>query len=169
MEQMNSKPETLFTEEQKFTQWWMWIFILIPFSIGLWGCYQQLIVGEAFGNKPMSNLGVLLLTLFGVGFILFFYSNKLTTKVTTQGITLHFFPYTKRHHRWEEISHAEVIKYDFVGGWGVRLWTPYGTVYNVQNGKGLYVHLKNKEKFLVGTQQPEALEATILRLGKITA
>ena len=166
---MNSKSELLFTEEQRFTQWWMWIFILIPFTIGLFGCYQQLILGEAFGNKPMSNFGLLVFTLFGVIFVLFFYSNQLRTTITTEGITVHFFPYTKRYHSWKEISKAEVIKYGFIGGWGVRLWTRYGTVYNVQNGKGLYVKLKNKERFLVGTQRPEILQASLDRLSEITA
>lgn len=166
---MNSKSELLFTEEQRFTQWWMWIFILIPFTIGLFGCYQQLILGEAFGNKPMSNFGLLVFTLFGVIFILFFYSNQLRTTITTEGITVRFFPYTKRYHSWKEISKAEVITYGFIGGWGVRLWTRYGTVYNVQNGKGLYVKLKNKERFLVGTQRPEILQASLDRLSEITA
>ena len=101
--------------------------------------------------------------------MLFFYINQLRTTITTEGITVRFFPYTKRHHSWEEISETEIIKYGFVGGWGVRLWTAYGTVYNVQNGKGLYVKLKNKERFLVGTQQPEILQASLDRLSEITA
>lgn len=165
---MISKSDALFTEEQRFTQWWMWIFILIPLTIGLYGCYQQLIIGEVFGNKPMSNFGLLVFTLFGLIFALFFYSNQLRTTITTKGITVQFFPYTKRYHSWEEISKAEVIKYGFTGGWGIRLWTTYGTVYNVQNGKGLYVKLKNKEKFLVGTQQPEILETILARLSEKT-
>ncbi len=165
---MNSKSVIHFTEEQRFTQWWMWLFIAIPFIIGVFGCYKQLILAENFGNKPMSNLGLVFTTLFGVAFMLFFYINKLTTKITDKGVYVQFFPYTKRFHSWEEISQAEVIKYGFVGGWGVRLWTQYGTVYNVKGGRGLYVQLKGKENFLIGTQNPEALHKVVLQLSQVT-
>ena len=69
---------------------------------------------------------------------------------------------------WGEVDHCQVIPYSFVGGWGVRLWTQYGTVYNVTSGKGLFVQLKNKEKFLVGTQQAEELEKFITALDPLS-
>ena len=45
---------------------------------------------------------------------------------------------------WEEISHCRVMPYGFVGGWGVRLFTQYGTVYNV-NARIVYSVKKQKE------------------------
>jgi hypothetical protein len=66
------------------------------------------------------------------------------------------------------VDKCQVIPYGFVGGWGMRLWTQYGTVYNVRGGKGLYVQLKNKKKFLVGTQQAEELERFITALDPLS-
>ena len=161
MSKMNSKQDLIFSEEQKFSQWWMWIFISIPFAIGLFGSYKQLIRGEVFGDRPMSDLGLIIFTLIGLGLIIFFWSHKLTTRLDEEGISVHFFPYTKKFHSWKEIDYCEVIAYEFVGGWGIRLWTKYGTVYNVQQGEGLFVQLKNKKKFLVGTQNPEKMTEII--------
>ena len=51
--------KTEFKEEQKFTQWWLWV-ILIPIGIlPIFGIYKQLILGEKFGDKPMSDLGLI--------------------------------------------------------------------------------------------------------------
>jgi hypothetical protein len=133
-------------------------------SAGLYGCYQQLWLGTPMGNKPLSNNGLIIFTLFGIGFVFFFWNNQLITRIDATGIHVHFYPYAKRSVAWEEVAHCQVIPYDFVGGWGVRLWTQFGTVYNVIGGKGLYVQLKNKKKFLVGTQQPEELEQFLTEL-----
>lgn len=165
---MNTKSIPIFIEKQKFTHWWMWAFILLPLAIGLYGCYQQLWLGTPMGNKPMSNVGVMLMTFFGVGFAFFFWLNQLITTIDQTGISVQFFPYTKRKVAWEEIAQCQVIPYGFVGGWGIRLWTQYGTVYNVTGGKGLYIQLKNKEKFLVGTQNAEALEQFIETLSPLS-
>lgn len=157
-----------FEEKQRFTQWWMWIFILLPLAIALYGCYQQLGLGIPMGNKPMSDTGLLFFTFFGLAFAYFFWINQLTTSLNNEGIKVRFFPYTQRKISWGEVEEYQVIAYDFVGGWGVRLFTKYGTVYNVKGGKGLYIKLKNKKKFLVGTQRPEELEQFMLSLKPLT-
>jgi hypothetical protein len=157
-----------FEENQRFTQWWMWGIILLPFGIALKACYDQFVLGVPFGNKPMTNTELIFFTLFGIGFAFFFWINQLKTKIDHHGIHVHFFPYTKRTLAWGEVDKCQVIPYGFVGGWGMRLWTQYGTVYNVRGGKGLYVQLKNKKKFLVGTQQAEELERFITVLDPLS-
>lgn len=151
----------IFEEKQRFSQWWMWLFILIPLAIGLYGCYVQFVLETPFGDKPMSNSGLLIFTSFGFGFAYFFWANLLHTKISAKGITIRFFPYTRRSIDWEEIDYCRVMPYSFVGGWGVRLWTQYGTVYNVVGGQGLFIQFKNKKKCLVGTQRPEELKKAL--------
>lgn len=158
---MNTPSKALFQETQRFTQWWMWFFALIPLCIGLYGSYVQFHLGVPFGNKPMSDTGLLVFVAFGVFFAGFLGMHQLTTKVTSTALTVHFYPYTRRKVAWEEVDEWSVIPYDFVGGWGVRLWTKYGTVYNVKSGMGLYITLKNKKRFLVSTQQPQALQYAV--------
>ena len=154
----------LYEEKQRFTLWWMWLIILLPLGIGLYGCYVQFFLQTPFGDKPMSNTGLLIFTLFGFGFAYFFWMNRLTTQVTEEGLRIQFFPYVTRTIGWGEIDHCRVMPYSFVGGWGVRLWTQYGTVYNVKSGQGLFVQLKNKKKCLVGTQRPEELKRLLQQL-----
>jgi hypothetical protein len=65
---------------------------------------------------------------------------------------------------WEEVANAQVVDYGFVGGWGIRLFTSYGTVYNIRGRFGLALELKSGKKLLIGTQKPEALKAFIAQL-----
>ena len=52
--------KTEFKEEQKFTQWWLWL-ILIPIGVlPIFGIYKQMILGEMFEDKPMSDLGLII-------------------------------------------------------------------------------------------------------------
>lgn len=68
-----------------------------------------------------------------------------------------FFPFVRKKVNWNEIKNIEVINYGFVGGWGIRLWTKYGTVYNMKGNKGLAIELNNGKKFLIGTQKETEL------------
>lgn len=68
---------------------------------------------------------------------------------------------------WSNIEHAEMLDYGFVGGYGVRIGTKYGTVYNVKGRMGLALVLKSGKKLLIGTQRPdEMIEIVKLHLGK---
>jgi hypothetical protein len=58
----------------------------------------------------------------------------------------------------------KVLNYGFVGGWGVRLWTKYGTVYNVKGNIGLAIELKNGTKFLIGTQKEIELRSFLEKI-----
>ena len=161
---MNTVANPLYQEKQRFTQWWIWGIILLPLGIALKGCYDQFVLGVPFGNNPISNDGLLVFLVLSFCFVCFFYLNELRTNLTKDGIHVQFYPYTSRSVRWDEVNHCEVIPYDFVGGWGVRLFTKYGTVYNVCGGKGLFIQLKNQKKLLIGTQKPEELKQVVEQL-----
>lgn len=47
----------MFREEQKFTQWWLWVILIGVGIFPVFGIYKQLILGEKFGDKPMSDPG----------------------------------------------------------------------------------------------------------------
>lgn len=150
--------KTEFKEEQKFTQWWLWL-ILIPVGIlPIFGIYKQLILGDKFGDNPMSDLGLVILTIFIFSLIGLFFIMKLKTSIDKNGIQMSFFPFVRKKVNWNEIKNIEVINYGFVGGWGIRLWTKYGTVYNMKGNKGLAIELNNGKKFLIGTQKETELK-----------
>jgi hypothetical protein len=155
-----------FTEEQKFTQWWIWL-ILIPIGIlPIIGIYKQIILGEPFGDNPMSDEGIILFAGFIFSMLGLFLLMKLTTKIDQDKIEIQFFPFTKRTTQWNEIKKLEVINYGFVGGWGIRLWTKYGTVYNTKGNKGLAIELLDGRKYLVGTQKQSELTEIVKKLSE---
>ena len=90
---------------------------------------------------------------------LFFILAKLNTRIDADGILVKFRPVLSRHFTWDQIEGVKPLNYRFVGGWGIRVLTAYGTVYNVKGHDGLQVFLKNGRKFLIGTQNIEELMA----------
>jgi hypothetical protein len=153
-----------FKEEQKFTQWWLWL-LLIPIGfLPVFGIYKQLIKGESFGDKPMSDAGLIFLAVFVFALLGLFVMMKLKTSITSKGIQMSFFPFVTKKVDWTEIQTAKVLNYGFVGGWGIRLGTKYGTVYNMKGNKGLAIQLKNGKRFLVGTQKEADLKAFMAKM-----
>ena len=154
-----------FFEEQRFTQWWLWIILSAITMIPVYGIIKQIILEEPFGSKPMSNNGLVIFAILMFGTLWFFSLIKMTTIINEQVIRMSYFPFGNKHTKWEDIEEARVVNYGFVGGWGLRIGTKYGTVYNVKGNMGLALTLKNGKKFLIGTQRPEELEALLEKIG----
>jgi hypothetical protein len=154
----------VFKETQKFSQWWLWLILIGIGILPILGIYKQLIIGEKFGDKPMSDLGIIIFALFVFSLIAMFWFMQLKTEIDQNEIRMHFFPLVKKRVNWKEIKTAEIVNYGFVGGWGIRLWTKYGTVYNMKGNKGLAIALTDGNKFLIGTQKPEELTAILEKI-----
>lgn len=151
----------VFKEEQKFTQWWLWIILIGIGIIPVLGMYKQFIIGEKFGDKPMFDEGLILFGVFILGLNVLFFFIRLSTEIDKSEIRLCFFPFVKKSVSWSAIKSAQVVNYGFVGGWGIRLWTSYGTVYNIKGNKGLAIELLNGKKFLIGTQRESELDTIV--------
>lgn len=160
---MNQKE---FTETQKITQWWLWLLILGVALIPFYGLYQQLIIGDPFGTNPMSDMGLAIFAILMVGFVYFFYMITLKTEINSDEIKIGFFPFLRKTIRWDELESAEVMTYDFVGGWGLRIATKYGTVYNIRGNSGLALVMKSGKKYLIGTQKTDELRSYLQSINK---
>ena len=150
-----------FKEEQKFNQWWIWLLIAVCCGIWIWQFVQQIIMGKPFGNNPMSDLGVILTGIFPILVLLLFRLLKLETLIDEEGIKCRFMPFQRKYKTFLplDIAKYEVKKYNPLmeyGGWGIR-YGRKGTAYNVRGNMGLYLELKNKKNFLIGTQTPDSL------------
>jgi hypothetical protein len=150
-----------FHEQQKFTQPWLWLIVVGVASLALYGAYQQIVLGLPFGNQPMSTPALLVFCLSMLGAVALFGTMQLTTDIDDDVIRMTFVPFVKRHFSWSEIKRIEVVNYGFVGGWGIRPWTRYGTVYNVRGQHGLAVELLNGKKLLIGTQKADRLASVV--------
>ena len=146
-----------FKEKQKFTQWWIWLILIGLAVIAVYGVFQQVLFGIKFGNQPMSNLGIIIFTLFVLGFIYFNWYITLTTEITNDGIKMRFVPFVKKEIKWSELKSVKIVNYGFVG-YGIRLGSKYGTVYNMKGNKGLAIELNNGKKFVIGTQKEMELK-----------
>ncbi|MBL0144456.1 MAG: hypothetical protein IPP48_00460 [Chitinophagaceae bacterium] len=52
--------DILFTEKQRFNQWWAWAIVIGINLIFLFGLVKQVFLGAQFGNNPLSNIGIIL-------------------------------------------------------------------------------------------------------------
>jgi len=88
---MNTK--ILFTETQMFKQWLLWLILFGINGLFLFGVVKQVIYGEQFGDKPMSNTGLLIATSLTFLLTFLFMSFHLDTIIKKDGIYVRFFPF----------------------------------------------------------------------------
>ncbi len=160
-----------FREVQGFRQWWLWTLLLVSAlgTVGLfgYGIYVQLIEGTPWGDRPMSD-GGLLATGIGtavlvVGMVALILSARLITEVRSDGLYIRFFPF-----RWKPIPYETVASYQTrtyraireYGGRGIR-WGREGKAYIVDGNEGLQLLLTDGRKVLIGSRRPQELEAAV--------
>lgn len=105
--------------------------------------------------------------------IFFVQQNKLTLKITAEGISFRYPPFhftTSRFH-WVSIEKAYIRKYDAFseyGGYGVknRLWFKFKDKAYLLNDKnrGLQLEFKNGKKLLFSSNKIEELEMFLINL-----
>lgn len=165
--------KVLFQEQQRFNQWWIWLIIIGINILPFYGIYQQIIMGQTFGTKPMSNAGWLIFAAFMLLVTLFMLSFRLVTLIKTDGIYVRFYPIqtSMKFYKWDEISKLYVRKYKPIrefGGWGLRYgFFGKGRALNVSGNNGLQIEFTNGNKLLIGTQKPEAIKEVLYKAGQI--
>ena len=156
----------IFKEKQKFTQWYIWIIPMAALLFMIALCFQQIVLGKIVGQHPGSNSELLLITLVPLSILMLLYSITLITEVSDEGIYFNLKPFTKRFIRWEEIQNIEIIRYDFVG-YGLRVDTQYGTVYNIKGYHGIKINLKDGKRILIGTQKADDFNSVLNQLNVV--
>lgn len=160
----------LFKEEQKFGSrslyFSMGVIYTIPTVIFSVAFYYQFILKQPWGDKPMSDLGLLVtaLLIFAVliisAFLLF--NSKLSVVVTSEDIHFTFWPYISKPviYSKSDIEKYEIRKYKPIkeyGGWGMKQGkNAVGKAYNVRGNIGLQLYFKDGKKVLIGTQRGDA-------------
>lgn len=141
----------LFIKNQRFNQWWLWVLLTTSLAVPV-----ILLFNEATA-KSGGFSGIIIIVLV----IILFVVMRMRTTITKQNIQLIYFPFVWKTINLADIEAMKVINYGFVGSWGIRLWTSYGTVYNVRGNKGLHIKLKNGKQLVIGTQKPQELENVV--------
>ncbi|MEO6893476.1 MAG: DUF6141 family protein [Ginsengibacter sp.] len=159
----------LFSETQRFKQWWLWIILIAINALMLFGVYTQVINGQQFGDKPAGNSELLTGCAISILITVFVISIRLDTLVKEDGIYVRFFPLqlSYRFFPWNTLTECYVRKYNPIaeyGGWGWRLGLfGKGTAYNISGNEGLQLQFTNDKKLLIGTQKSEELQEVINR------
>jgi hypothetical protein len=155
----------IFNEEQRFTQLWLHILLIVSFIVPLILIVKEFIDGDGKDQGTLVNLVIVISSMVLVYGLIF--SLKLITRIDETGIQLKFIPFRFKNRviRWEEIEKAYVRNYDAIrefGGWGMKggvLWRKKrGIAYNVHGDIGLQLELKNGKKILIGTQKQEEMK-----------
>jgi hypothetical protein len=165
--------KTLFTERQKFNQWWIRLILLGINALFVFGAYKQIVRGHQFGDKPVSDPVLILVTAIIFLLSLAFMSLRLDTIIKQDGIYVQFFPFHSkfRSYTWDVLSKTYVRQYSAIGeygGWGLRLGLfGKGTAFNVSGNKGLQLEFKNDKKLLIGTHKAAELTLILKQLEKL--
>lgn len=172
---LNEKIE--FYELQKFKQKPLIVLVVVaalfPFAFFVYGYFIQTIEHIPFGNKPLSDQGLLismgLSIVYAVAILWLFFSSKLETYVTRLGIHVRLFPFMKfKTYNFDSIKRFSVREYrpllDY-GGWGIRIG-PAGRAFNVYGKIGIQIVFKDGTKLLIGTQKPEEFYAVLSKFCK---
>ena len=158
--------DLIFTESQKFRQWYVWLAVAIAPIIFVWALLQQVVLGVPFGTHPSGNVVLILLAIvFGIAFPFFLYRMGLDVQLSNEAIHMRFWPFhlKPRTFYFSDIDNAEPVTYSPLkdyGGWGIR-YGAKGKAYNVSGKQGVVITLKTGQSILIGSQRHEELSSLI--------
>ena len=163
--------EVIFSEKQRFTQWWIWVFLAGINLVFIYGIYKQVIIGQPFGDNPMNNVGLILVAILMFSLGVLFWSFQLETVITKSGIYVKYFPFHKafRECTLAKISKLYVRQYKPLsefGGWGIK-FAVGGQAFNVSGNMGLQIEFMDGKKLLIGTNKPTELAEIINKINEI--
>src|SRR5690554_7041827 len=96
----------LFTESQRFTQWWFWLIVIFACGVPFVIFFQQIILGNPVGDHPMSNSAVILSLIIPLVFILLFYVMQLKTEINRETLSFRDRKSTRLNSSHVRISYA---------------------------------------------------------------
>ena len=146
----------IFKEEQRFTQTWLIVIIVISLIVPLAIILKE--IDKLSASEIIISIGTIILA---SGLIFLF---KLSTRIDEKGIHYKFFPFHLKFKTvvWNDIENAYIRTYDAIseyGGWGVRggaLWyKAKGKAINISGNIGIQLELKDGKKLLIGTNKKE--------------
>ncbi len=167
--------KVLFSETQYFRQWWVWVILIGVDVLFAYALVSQVFFETSFGDKPMTNGGIIITFIMVVLITLLFALMRLHIEIREDGIYYAFFPfYFSMHHKpWSDINKVYVRQYNALtefGGWGVRYSVAgRGRALNVRGNMGIQMELVNGRRFLLGIQKADEAQQALKNAGKYAA
>lgn len=165
--------EVLFTESQRFKQWWIWLPLLGLNGLVMYPWFSQIINEQINISNTLHYNSFLVSLAIMIAITLLFTIFRLDTIIRRDGIYLRFFPFHLKfkHYAWNDLTKSFVREYSALseyGGWGLRVgFSGKGTAWNVSGNKGLQLEFKDGKRLLIGTNQPEQICETLKNWGNL--
>lgn len=153
----------LFYEEKQFLRSNSIVWVAIA---GLLITFLAIVLNFSGGESDLNGIFILSIVILSIVPLLLLASVHL--RIEKEGIYVNYFPFHFKplFFNWNEIDHFEMRKYNPLteyGGWGLK-GTRRNRVYNVSGDIGLQITLKNGNKLLVGTANPNKMEVALLEI-----
>ena len=169
---VSNKDNPVFHEVQRFSQRWFWVIftltMLVILGVFAQGLIQQLINDTPWGERPLSDIGLLMVAiivfLFCAVLIYIFYNLRLETTVYKNRIELNFSPVWRKAIYFAEINECMARTYSPIkeyGGWGIKYGFKNGWAYNIMGNEGVQLVLNSGKRILIGSQQVSILAEAI--------
>ena len=160
---INNIMKAFFEEKQRYTQWWLWLIIVsaaaIVIGVFVYAMVIQLVLGEPWGDKPLSNDGLIIYSLFMISvmviMLLIFFNAVLEVVVDKHSVSYRYFPIVRNWKRIEReaISSFEVKTY-YMKGYGIHRDLRGNRTINVKGHTGIEITTLDGKRLLLGTQKP---------------
>jgi len=160
------RTDILFSEKQRFNQWWIWVIILVACIMPVWQFYRAIIENQVVLSDPTEYIGLMIMVLI----IILFLSNRLDSEIRQDGIYVRFIPFIwkQRVYSWDSIEKLYIRRYHPLGeygGWGIRGFGKNRAL-NVSGNQGLQIVFKDGRRLLIGTRKPDEIKSVLILLGK---
>ncbi len=167
---MGRSAPVLFHEEQAFRQRYAKLALATPPAALIFVTCRQLVWHHPWGNPPVSNGGLLFLTILLVLVYVRLITVRLVTDLRPTEIAVGLRGlWRKRRISLNQVRTARAVEYDPIrdfGGYGIRSGLR-GHAYIASGSGGVELELRNGQKILIGSQDPARLakQITAWRLG----
>jgi hypothetical protein len=158
-------PGPAFHEVQPLRQSHARLVLAMPPAAMLFIAVRQLVFHHPWGNPPMSNGGVLFLTVLLVAVYIRLITVRLVTDIRSGELAVGLQGlWRKRKMPLARIRSATVVQYDPVadyGGYGIRSGAK-ALAYIASGNRGVQIELDEGGKLLIGSQRADELVRSIL-------
>ncbi|MEE4258710.1 MAG: hypothetical protein V2I62_03050 [Bacteroidales bacterium] len=154
--------KTYFKEEQYFSNFWFWVFLIVAFTASLAptcvAIYSELVLKNPSGENPESAVSLMVILIILVVVyslvILLFKRMKLVIRITNKGLLFKYPPFILKD---KTVLKEEIEKYKIRKYKPLREYSVYGRAYIVKGNIGLQLYLVGGKKILFGTQRGDAM------------
>jgi hypothetical protein len=161
---MDKPSPVFFHEEQAFRQWHARLVLAMPPAALIFITLRQVVWHRPWGTQPVSNGGLLFLSVLLVLVYLRLITVRLVTDLRPTEIAVGLRGlWRKRRIPLCQVRAASAVEYDPIrdfGGYGVRSG-PRGRAYIARGNRGVELELQDGRKVLVGSQDPVRLAKCI--------